>query len=91
MPAESEPGEPTPASHAKQTRTFVRALVATSYLLGKRRQALAAGLAFSDPLARQALSEISEQLSHGVQEYRARVLAAEVGRLMRSLGAQRLK
>ena len=91
MPAESDTREVTPASHAKQTRTFIRAFVATSYLLGKRRHALGAGVAFSDPVARQALEEITEQLSHSVQEYRARVLAAEVGRLMRSLGAQRLK
>jgi hypothetical protein len=60
-------------------------------LLGKRRQALGTGVATTDPVCRRALSEIAEQLSHGVQENRARALAAEVGRLMRSLGAQKLK
>jgi hypothetical protein len=69
----------------------MRAFVATNYLLGKRHAALAAGMAFNEPLAREALAEITDQLSHGVQEHRARVLAAEVGRLLRSLGAQKLK
>lgn len=83
--------EPASGSQAKHTRSFIRAFVATNYLLGKRRHALVGSVAAVDPDARQALSEISEQLSHGVQENRARVLAAEVGRLLRSLGAQRLK
>lgn len=91
MAGESERAEPASGSYAKHTRSFVRAFVATNYLLGKRRQALAAGLTTTDPDARAAVSEISQQLSHGVQEHRARALAAEVGRLMRSLAAQRLK
>jgi hypothetical protein len=91
MTTESDRPEPASGSHAKHTRSFIRAFVATNYLLGKRRSALAGGIAAIDPEARQALSEISEQLSHGVQENRARVLAAEVGRLLRSLGSQRLK
>ena len=76
---------------AKQTRSFVRAFAATSYLLGRRRQALAEGLTSSDPTAHHALAEIVEQLGHSVQEQRARALAAEVARLMRALDAQRLK
>lgn len=80
-----------PSSNAKHVRSFMRAFVATNYLLGKRRSALSAGTAFSDPQAVAALAEITDQLSHGVQEHRARVLAAEVGRLLRSLGSQRLK
>jgi hypothetical protein len=80
-----------PSSSAKHARSFMRAFVATNYLLGKRHAALSAGVALSDPAALSALGEITDQLSHGVQENRARVLAAEVGRLMRSLGAQKLK
>jgi hypothetical protein len=89
----TERGEQEPGStpQARHTRSFIRAFVATNYLLGKRRQALGAGLEFSDPVARGALSEITAQLGHGLQEQRARVLAGEVGRLLRSLGAQRLK
>ena len=79
------------SSSGKHVRAFMRAFVATNYLLGKRHTALAAGVAFTDPAALSALSEITNQLSHGVQEQRARVLAAEVGRLLRSLGAQKLK
>lgn len=69
----------------------MRAFVATNYLLGKRHAALSAGVALREPAALEALREITDQLSHGVQEQRARVLAAEVGRLLRSLGAQKLK
>ena len=79
------------AASAKHLRSYLRALVATNYLLGKRHAALSAGVQLDDPLAQRALDEITDQLSHGVQEHRARVLAAEVGRLMRSLGAQKLK
>lgn len=94
-PPSAPPGsdrDSAPASNAKHTRSFMRAFVATNYLLGKRQSALSAGTAFfRDPVALAALAEITDQLSHGVQEHRARVLAAEVGRLMRSLGAQKLK
>lgn len=93
-PSVPEPGsaeDAAPPSNAKHVRSYVRAFVATNYLLGKRHSALLAGTTFSDPQARSALAEIQDQLSHGVQEHRARVLAAEVGRLLRSLGAQRLK
>jgi hypothetical protein len=83
--------EPVGTPNAKQTRSFIRAFAATNYLLGKRQQALSGGVTFADPAARRALEEITDQLSHGVQEQRARILAAEVGRLIRSLGAQRLK
>jgi len=86
----SEP-EGAPTSHAKHVRSFMRAFVATNYLLGKRHSALAGGTTFTDPQALLALAEITHQLSHGVREQRARVLAAEVGRLMRSLGSQKLK
>jgi len=91
MPPDSEREESTRSSRGLSTRSFVRAFVATSYLLGKRRQALSAQVAATDPLAREALLEITEQLSHPARERRARVLAGEVGRLLRSLGAQRLK
>jgi len=80
-----------PSSSGKHARSFMRAFVATSYLLGKRHGALSAGVALRDPAALEALGEITDQLSHGVQEQRARVLAAEVGRLLRSLGAQKLR
>jgi L-serine deaminase len=83
--------ESEPASASKHVRSFVRAFVATNYLLGKRHAALAAGVSLVDPVALRALTEITDQLSHGMQQQRARVLAAEVGRLMRSLGSQRLK
>jgi hypothetical protein len=91
MPAATDQDETPGSSRAKQTRSFLRAVVATSYLLGKRHQALTLGLRCADPLAREAVSEIAGQLSHALQANRARVLAAEVGRLMRSLDAQRLK
>jgi len=93
-PSSVQPGsaeDAAPTSNAKHVRSFMRAFVATNYLLGKRHSALASGTKFSDPMAQAALREITDQLSHGVQEHRARVLAAEVGRLMRSLGAQKLK
>lgn len=83
--------ESEPASASKHVRSFLRAFVATNYLLGKRHAALAAGITLAEPAAQRALAEITDQLSHGMQQHRARVLAAEVGRLMRSLGAQRLK
>ncbi len=83
--------EHEPTAAGKQLRSFLRAFVATNYLLGKRHEALSAGLNPKDPAALRALGEITDQLSHGVQEHRARVLAAEVGRLMRSLGSQKLK
>jgi hypothetical protein len=94
QPSSLQPGsepEGAPTSNAKHVRSFMRAFVATNYLLGKRHSALAAGTTFTDPQALMALAEITDQLSHGVQEHRARVLAAEVGRLMRSLGSQKLK
>jgi hypothetical protein len=91
MPAGTDPDETPGSSRVKQTRSFLRAVVATSYLLGKRHQALGLGLRCTDALARETVSEIAGQLSHAVQAQRARVLAAEVGRLMRSLDAQRLK
>jgi hypothetical protein len=93
-PSAREPGseqDAAPTSNAKHVRSFMRAFVATNYLLGKRHSALTAGTTFTDPQALSALAEITDQLSHGVQEHRARVLAAEVGRLMRSLSAQKLK
>lgn len=82
--------EPAPSS-AKQTRSVARAFVATNYLLGKRQGALAEGALSSDPVALAAIAEISQQLNQGVQQHRARALAAEVGRIMRALSAQKLK
>lgn len=92
----AETKEPPSVSRERQTRCYVRAFVAANYLLGKRGPALGAGLDLEglDPggaTARQALLEVVEQFSHGVQANRAHVLAAEVGRLMRALGAQKLK
>lgn len=84
--------EDTARPHSVRTaRSFVRAFVATSYLLGRRRQGLSAQVLFSDPVARTALTEIARELSHPTRERRARILAAEVGRLIRSLAAQRLR
>ncbi len=91
IPPPGSDHDPAPTSNAKHTRSFMRAFVATNYLLGKRHSALSAGTTFKDPVALAALTEITDQLNHGVQEHRARVLAAEVGRLLRSLGAQKLK
>lgn len=87
----SAPNSESPASQLRQTRSFIRAFSATNYLLGKRGAALGGGLLATDPQARELLAEVTEQLSHGVQANRARVLAAEVGRLMRSLSTQKLK
>jgi hypothetical protein len=91
MQPDSDRDDSTRSSRSSPTRSFVRAFVAASYLLGKRRQALSSHVAVQDPVAREALLEITEQLSHPTQERRARVLAGEVGRLIRSLGAQRIK
>lgn len=91
MASPGDPREPASASQAKQTRSFLRAFAATNYLLGKRGSALAQGIELPDPWAREVLGEVTTQLSHGLVESRARTLAAEVGRLMRSLGAQKLK
>jgi len=91
MQPDSEREESTRSSRSNPTRSFVRAFVAASYLLGKRRHALSSHVAATDPVAREALREITEQQSHPARERRARVLAGEVGRLIRSLGAQRIK
>ena len=90
QPESPEPSEP-PASQLRQNRSYIRAFIATNYLLGRRGAALADGLPVVDAPSRQMLGEVTEQLSHGVQAQRARVLAAEVGRLMRSLSTQKLK
>jgi hypothetical protein len=71
-------------------RGFVRALVATRYLLGVRGEALRSGLSGTGDTATD-LSEVVAQLSHGVRQERARVLAAEVGRLMRALQSERIR
>ena len=88
---ETEPDSPSTSSSSKQARSFARAFVATSYLLGRRRGGLSEGVSFADPVAQQVLLDLTQQLSHGVQEQRARALAAEVARLMRSLDAQRIR
>jgi hypothetical protein len=80
-----------PASQQRQVRSYVRSFAATNYLLGKRGSALGEGLWLEEPQVRELLQEVTEQLSNGVQANRARVLAAEVGRLMRSLSTQKLK
>jgi hypothetical protein len=87
----SAPNSESPVSQLRQMRSFIRAFSATNYLLGKRGAALGEGLFAFEPQARELLAEVTEQLSHGVQANRARVLAAEVGRLMRSLSTQKLK
>jgi hypothetical protein len=87
----SAPLSESPVSQLRQTRSFIRAFSATNYLLGKRGALLGQGLTTGDPQAKEFLAEVTEQLSHGVQANRARVLAAEVGRLMRSLSTQKLK
>ena len=89
-PSEAALSEP-PVSRVRQLRAFVRAFCATNYLLGKRGRGLLEGLPADEPQARELSLEVMQQLSHGVQAQRARVLAAEVGRLMRSLSTQRLR
>jgi hypothetical protein len=81
----------SPLSRVRHLRAFVRAFCATNYLLGKRGRALMEGLPAGEPQLRELSLEVMEQLSHGVQAQRARVLAAEVGRLMRSLSTQKLR
>ena len=85
------PPSVSPVSSVRHLRAFVRAFCATNYLLGKRGRALLEGLPEDQPQARELSIEVMEQLSHGVQAQRARVLAAEVGRLMRSLSTQKLR
>lgn len=85
------PASEPPASQQRQVRCYVRSFAATNYLLGKRGSALGEGLWLEEPQVRELLQEVTEQLSNGVQANRARVLAAEVGRLMRSLSTQKLK
>ncbi len=87
----SGPLSESPVSSVRHLRAFVRAFCATNYLLGKRGRALLEGLSLEEPQARELSLEVMEQLSHGVQAQRARVLAAEVGRLMRSLSTQKLR
>lgn len=89
--APSGPASEPPASQQRQVRSYVRSFAATNYLLGKRGSALGEGLWLEEPQVRELLQEVTEQLSNGVQANRARVLAAEVGRLMRSLSTQKLK
>lgn len=91
VPPPFESPEPQSASYSKQTRSFLRAFAAANYLLGRRGGDLGANIDLGDPAAREMLDEIVTQLSHAVLATRARALAAEVGRLMRSLSAQRLK
>jgi hypothetical protein len=88
---ESAERSAAPTSQLRQNRAYIRAFIATNYLLGRRGAALGAGLPVVDAPSRQVLSEVTEQLSHGVRAQRARVLAAEVGRLLRSLSSQKLK
>jgi hypothetical protein len=90
-PHSSGPASEPPASQQRQVRCYVRSFAATNYLLGKRGSALGEGLWLDEPQVRELLQEVTEQLSNGVQANRARVLAAEVGRLMRSLSTQKLK
>jgi hypothetical protein len=90
-PSSSGPSSESPASQQRQVRSYVRSFAATNYLLGKRGSALGEGLCLEEPQVRELLQEVTEQLSNGVQANRARVLAAEVGRVMRSLSTQRLK
>ncbi|MEY4544041.1 MAG: hypothetical protein RL685_236 [Pseudomonadota bacterium] len=90
-PGSSGPSSEAPASQQRQVRSYVRSFAATNYLLGKRGSALGEGLCLEEPQVRELLQEVTEQLSNGVQANRARVLAAEVGRVMRSLSTQRLK
>jgi hypothetical protein len=87
----SAPLSEAPVSRVRQLRAFVRAFCATNYLLGKRGRALLEGLPGDEPQVQELSIEVMEQLSHGLQAQRARVLAAEVGRLMRSLSTQKLK
>lgn len=85
-------GEPTlPPRSVKTGRSFVRAFVAARYVLGHRRQRLSAAVQLADPELRSVLAEITTELSHPAREQRARVLATEVGRMIRSLVAQRLR
>jgi hypothetical protein len=81
----------SPVSRVRHLRAYVRSFCATNYLLGKRGSALLEGLSVDEPQARELALEVMEQFSHGVQAQRARVLAAEVGRLMRALSTQKLK
>ena len=87
----SAPLSESPVSRVRHLRSFVRAFCATNYLLGKRGRTLLEGLPADEPQVHELSIEVMEQLSHGVQAQRARVLAAEVGRLMRSLSTQKLK
>jgi hypothetical protein len=72
-------------------RAFVRALIATRYVLGTRGNALSAGLERLGPAERPAVDEIMAQLAHGVREQRARVLAAEAGRMLRALNGEKIR
>ena len=81
----------SPVSRVRHLRAYVRAFCATNYLLGKRGRSLLDGLPVEEPQLREFSLEVMEQFSHGLQAQRARVLAAEVGRLMRSLSTQKLK
>jgi hypothetical protein len=63
-----------------------QAFVAVSYVLGQRGEALLEPLAEPTPAARR----VAERLGHVDRDTRARVLAAEVARVVRALEARRL-
>ncbi len=65
---------------------FSRAFVAASYLLERRDEALTAPL--SDPSPRAV--ELARTLSRSERDVRARLLAAELARVVKALAARRL-
>lgn len=72
-------------------RRFCQAVVATRYLLGARSEGLSEGLTLSDDSCRQAVGQEVLRLSRGLREERAKFLARQVTRIVRSLRAQRLR
>jgi hypothetical protein len=65
----------------QDSEAFERAWVATAYLCGRRGEELTVGL--NDPMP--SALQLARALSHGEREPRARVLAAELGRIITAL------
>lgn len=76
---------------ATRGRAFVRALIATRYVLGARGEALESGLGALAAEDAAARDELMAELAEGGRRERARVLAGEMGRVVRALASERIR
>lgn len=82
--------EPPESVVQTASHSFLRSLVATQYLLGARRDELTTSLLVEEGQAEEIVERCQLKLSQGAREDRARYLARQVTRIIRSLRAQRL-